>query len=386
MSTSAWLAFTPRDTVFVRDGRSFNAAADAFAQTVLPGPTTMAGAVGAAFGITRDDLKATFAGKSDKPVTQEVRGPILARRHGDGWEPYFPFPADLVVAKEGAEEYVYRLTPGGIQGKTDLDGIDSVLLPPEGVDDVKPVTGWIPGSVLARYLAGQLPAPDGSELKEFDAVEPFQPETRIGLAREDRRARVGFLYQTSHLRFEDDWAFLAEFVMSREPEGQARTHVPFGGKGRLADVEPAAINWPAPGWPTWGVTGKHVLVYLATPGVWPRGWLPQLPPGARLVAAATGDPQPAASVSPGPGWEGTRELRWTVPAGSVYLLEFPDEARGAEWATANHGKAIDRGAGRRPDLLRTAGFGVVLTGAWGDGVPAFSVRGVPGAHRGGGQR
>ena len=51
MSSTSWLAFTPRDTVFVRDGRSFDAAADALAETVRPGPTTIAGAVGAAFGV-----------------------------------------------------------------------------------------------------------------------------------------------------------------------------------------------------------------------------------------------------------------------------------------------------------------------------------------------
>ena len=43
-----WLALTPRDTVFVRDGRSFDAAADATAVTVRPWPSTVAGAVGAA--------------------------------------------------------------------------------------------------------------------------------------------------------------------------------------------------------------------------------------------------------------------------------------------------------------------------------------------------
>jgi CRISPR/Cas system CMR-associated protein Cmr3 (group 5 of RAMP superfamily) len=46
VSSSSWLAFTPRDTVFVRDGRSFDAAADTFSQTVRPTPTTIAGAVG----------------------------------------------------------------------------------------------------------------------------------------------------------------------------------------------------------------------------------------------------------------------------------------------------------------------------------------------------
>jgi hypothetical protein len=40
VSSSSWLALVPRDTVFVRDGRSFDAAADSTAQGVMPGPAS----------------------------------------------------------------------------------------------------------------------------------------------------------------------------------------------------------------------------------------------------------------------------------------------------------------------------------------------------------
>jgi CRISPR-associated protein Cmr3 len=378
VSTYAWLSFTPRDTVFVRDGRSFNAAADAFAQTVFPGPATMAGAVGAAFGISRADVQAGLVGDgSVKHVTQEVRGPVLARRRGDTWEPYFPFPADLVRTADESDPYVYRLLARERQreqpAKTDL-GLARWLVQPHGLERVEPVRGWIPGSKLAAYLAGDLPDAEGTPLEEFDPLtrggepprvdnlaDPFRPETRVGLARDDRRVRPGYLYQAAHLRFEEDWAFLAEYTVPEEWDRRAKRHVPFGGKRRLADVGAAAMGWPAP-----GKAGKRVLVYLATPAVWPEGWRLPVPGGASLIAAATGDPQPAASVTPGPGWERTRELRWAVPAGSVYLLEFPDADSGAEWAATWHGKALDRRVSGQPDLLRSAGFGVALTGAWSD--------------------
>ena len=365
MSSSAWLAFTPRDTVFVRDGRSFDAAADASAETVLPGPTTMAGAVGAAFGITlsRAELKAALTGGgSGKSVTEEVRGPVLARRDGDSWQPYFPVPADLVKTKDQSELYVYRLTPREQPEETDL-GTRRWLMPPDGTeDDIEPVRGWIPGHVLADYLADAVPETDGTPLADL-AVEadPFRPEARVGLARDDRRVRAGYLYQAAHLRFEEDWGFLAEYAVADGWDLRAKPHVPFGGKGRLADVGPAAVGWPAP-----GGSGKKVLVYLATPAVWAGGWELPVPDGATLVAAATGGPQPAASLTPGPEWDQTRELRWAVPAGSVYLLEFGDTETAARWAATWHGKALDRAVPERPDLLRTAGYGVVLTGVWSD--------------------
>ena len=107
----------------------------------------------------------------------------------------------------------------------------------------------------------------------------------------------------------------------------------------------------------------RVLVYLATPALWADGWRIPVPDGARLVAAACGKPVPAATLTPGPRWKQTRVLRWAVPAGSVYLLEFDDPAAGAEWAAGVHGTAL-RADRRRSGYMRTAGFGVVLTGVW----------------------
>jgi CRISPR-associated protein Cmr3 len=130
----------------------------------------------------------------------------------------------------------------------------------------------------------------------------------------------------------------------------------------LADVAPAALSWPQV---DAAITGPRVLAYLATPAIWPGGWQIPVPDGARLVAAATGEPEPAASVTPGPAWRDSRALRWAVPAGSVYLLDFGDSGTGARWARDWSGVALvrDERAGD-VDLLRTAGFGVVLTGAW----------------------
>jgi CRISPR-associated protein Cmr3 len=53
-----------------------------------------------------------------------------------------------------------------------------------------------------------------------------------------------------------------------------------------------------------------------------------VPDGAHLVAAAAGELEPMATLTPGKGWARTRMLRWAVPAGSMYLLEFDDAGRG----------------------------------------------------------
>jgi CRISPR type III-B/RAMP module-associated protein Cmr3 len=346
MAVSSWLAFTPRDTVFVRDGRSFDASADAAGESVRPGPTTIAGAVGAAFGANPD----------------EVRGPVLARRDGDTWEPYFPVPADLVVTASRPGR-VYRMAPDAA-GVTDADdGGLSFLAAPEHAEPVKALTGWLPAGRLVEYLKGELPGPRVMAEKDLRLAEPLVPERRVGLARDGRRVREGFLYQATHLRPQDGWAFLAEYTSPEKWQAQAGSHGPFGGRGRLADIEPAAMRWPD----ATAAIGKRVLVYLATPALWPGGWRLPVPDGAELVAAATGEPEPAATVKRDQDkWLDSRVLRWAVPAGSVYLLEFGDPAAGAAWARKWYGVALARAgeADMDRDLLRTAGFGVVLTGAW----------------------
>lgn len=383
-----WLSFMPQDTVFVRDGRAFDAASDAVGATVRPGPTTIAGALGAAFGA--------------EPLA--VRGPVLAKQGIDGrWTPYFPAPADLVETTDGPPR-VYRMTPEAA-GLTDLTGPDDrdgagagtglrFLVPPreaELTSPAKPLEGWLPGDVLARYLAGGFPGPGGVPREGLRICDPLVPEVRVGLAREGRTAREGYLYQVTHLRPRDGWGFLAEYDVPGDWTASARSEVPFGGRGRVADVAAADLaltdamaggRWPGMTWPETvspgsaaqdpvargqaPELGKRVLVYLATPAVWRDGWRLPVPEGATLVAAAmTGEPEPAATAKRDQGQHRTsRVLRWAVPAGSVYLLEFADAAAGTAWARKWNGTALDRGGPENPDMIRTAGFGVVLTGVW----------------------
>ena len=346
MTDDQWLAFTPRDTVLVRDGRSFDAGSDTVAESTLPGPSTVAGAVHAAYG----------------QDAEEVRGPLLARHDGYAWQTFLPTPLDLVRVEGEDPCTVHRLAALPLDVTTDLTDHCPLWMVGEG----DPVGGFISGNALSRYLNGELVPPDGSaELDEDDLPpSPFQAEARIGLARtEERTARTGLLYQSGHLRPVDGLSVLALCVAPADGLPAPAGPVKLGGRGRLADVEAVeGISWPE--YPDEYPNGR-VLVYLATPAIWPDGWRIPVPPDASLVAAATGPPQAVAMASPRTGFETSRQLRWAVPAGSVYLLEFtggPDAARKArEWAHDIHGKAYAPGGVER---LRTAGFGVVLTGAW----------------------
>jgi CRISPR/Cas system CMR-associated protein Cmr3 (group 5 of RAMP superfamily) len=383
----SWLAFRPRDTVFVRDGRAFDASQQSAAQAVRPWPSTIAGAVRAAYGT--------------EPA--EVVGPVVARSEGSRWTPYLAVPRDLVATVEEVP-YVVRLIPETFDVVTDLPdaqdpkdlrypqdpkdlkdpktgptadgtapaGPTRLLVPSEDGIAVEPVEGLLSGEVVTQYLSGGFPDPGGVRRDEVEVADPIVLENRVGLAREDRKARQGYLYQAGHLRMDDGWCFLAGCTPDGGQVLAPSGPVPLGGRTRLADVEDAGqVCWPdRPD----TFPGGRVLLYVATPAIWPDGWRPPLPPGVELVAAATGEPVTVATTSPRLGWRENRALRWAVPAGSVYLLRFSGGSEGVggnesdsgseaalRWCEKVHATAYGRD---EKDRLRTAGFGVVLTGVW----------------------
>lgn len=332
---STWVALTPRDTLIVRDGRQFDAGVDVVAETVLPRPATVAGAVFTAYGRQRDP--------------DRLRGPVLGVKGRRGWSTAFPTPADLT-----AEGNRLRSFDDGV--RTDFDGLAGPGRWLGGEDETG--RGWVSGHTLAAYLAGE-----GLD-KSATGPAPFVPETRVGLARKDGVARTGLLYQSTHLRMQEGWALLVDCDLAPDWAATLTGPVQLGGRGRLVDVaEATGVDWPAA--PS-AFPGGRVLVYLATPAIWPGGWQLPIPASARLAAAAVGEPEPIAAASPGPDFANSRRLHWAVPAGSVYLLTFDDPHAAQEWAEAAHGRAYPEPSTAETDADRlvTAGFGVVLTGVW----------------------
>ncbi|WP_434739320.1 type III-B CRISPR module-associated Cmr3 family protein [Micromonospora sp. SH-82] len=359
-STRRWLALTPRDALLVRDGRQFDAGPDASAEPAFPRPSTVGGAALSAYG--------------QEP--EEIRGPVLARWHRGGWwTSYFPAPADLVRLPDDPG-LVTRLRPAPSGGITDLGDGSPLLMIGEG----DPLNGWLTSETLGGYLRGELIDSDHlhRRVDELDLAfvrddpdldpGPLAREPRIGLGRTPHRvAQEGLLYQATFLRPVDGVALLAECVLPATWQRTATGPVTLGGRGRLADVaEVDGVSWPEP---PKGFPAGRVLVYVATPAIWPDGWRITVPPRARLMAAAVGPPEPIATGSPrsAGGVRATRALRWAVPPGSVYLLQFDSADAAADWAVGDgerpgvHGTAYGR---PHHDRLRTAGFGVILTGVW----------------------
>lgn len=371
-----WLLLRPHDTVQVRDGRAFDAGTGGTAQTVHPWPSTIAGALASAEG-----------GLGGEP--ESVRGPVLARhgRRGQTWVPYFPVPADLVHPHGDNDVHRMSVTESAPGVSTDLDeeafghgaGNLRSFTVPEGVDDPEPITGWMSGQALQDYLHGTLIAPGAKVSKDrlqLSPEEPLEPETRVGLKVDHatRTAEHGLLYRATHLRLREQWAFAAHVTPHpasgrHRPLEEVTGPVRFGGLARLADIDSApGLEWPKQ--PSSFPDGR-LLLYVATPGVWPRGWVPPIQgAGAELVAARVDDPLAVATASPTRNWkefENSRSLYYAVPPGAVYLLKFPNTDDAERWAKRHHSRALPltKQIHRTREIsLATAGFGVILTGVW----------------------
>jgi CRISPR-associated protein Cmr3 len=295
---------------------------------------------------------------------------VLARWDGHVWTACFPVPRDLVHPPD-EPAWVDRLAPQTPQQVvTDLPDAPAMLLAGHG----EPVRGWLHGATLSAYLHGDLVSTDGVDVTVLDRVyapdDPLVPasplvrEARMGLTRTSgRTAARSMLYQATYLRPRDEVALLAQVVLPAGWNRSLVSPVPLGGQARLADVAPVSgVGWPDP---PGEFPGGRVLAYVATPALWPGGWRFPVPERATLTAAAVGPVEPVATASPRRGRLATRMLRWAVPAGSVYLLTFDTADGAATWARAVHGTAyLGADAPRDDERLRTAGFGVILTGVW----------------------
>ncbi|HIY42731.1 MAG TPA: hypothetical protein H9836_16610, partial [Candidatus Nocardiopsis merdipullorum] len=191
--TPVWLALRPHDAIQVRDGRSFTAGAGGAARTQRPWPSTVAGALGAAF-------KAAAPNASPAPEPRVVRGPFLGRWNSGPrrWDLAFPVPAD-VVPSDTSPKLWRRLRPQNASVLTDLDqdGLRWLYHSDAGTRDEEL---WWRRSAMQGYLRGE--EIDSDLLSSL--TPPVTTEARTGVALQNRAARHAHLYRSDYLRLRED--------------------------------------------------------------------------------------------------------------------------------------------------------------------------------------
>ena len=360
--TGRWVVLEPLDVVTVRDGRAFDMGVDAVGRMALPSPATFAGAIGAAYGAA-PGLARKDPGTRGALLPAQVHGPVVVRRDDDsGWEAMLPVPADVLLSPDGEP---YRLAAdrqlAGVEH--DLDSQVAMLLTGAEVGGASAEDRWWDAGQLQEYL-------DDGEVSGFWLPDPWQVERRVGIARgDDRTVTEGMFYSSEYLRAATGVGFAGRCIGG--PDRALGGTVPFGGKGRRAEVHAGIADVGLPAAPT-QFPGGRLLLYLATPAVFPGGsWHPDLSAWpaecgtAELAAAAVGATRVITTGTPDrkTGSFGSGAVMWAVPAGSVYYLRLPDEATARAAAAHLHGTTLRQAE----DWMTTAGFGLVLAGRWTEG-------------------
>lgn len=226
-------------------------------------------------------------------------------------------------------------------------------------------------SHLCSLLSGDPQFTTGNRMESKDA---FKVERRFGHTRTNQGiAENGKLFSRATLRFEEDEhppafrkggfvGFAAEETLTPGMDEIVR----LGGDGRLARLTVEAAGTTGATFDSLKAVVKErmaemkgLLLYLATPAIFEKGWKPDFgeESGLRLMAAAVGTPEIVA------GWDlqprpRPRPPYRAAPAGSTYFYQIADLTKAAAFVDKYH--FADSVSWKYPEL----GYGLALTGLW----------------------
>ncbi|ROQ92062.1 type III-B CRISPR module-associated Cmr3 family protein [Desulfosoma caldarium] len=330
------LSITPVDVLMFRGNRLFGGAVHGEAP-MPPWPSVVTGAVVSRALVDQNLVgRVTAAPDQAERLVQQALGRdfhlrslwILSRNRL-----YCPAPADLVITgdEEAGPEVLPlkpRKVPEGLCSSYPLE-----MLPILEIKERKKLAGsvWLQLEGWKEHLQGKVP----QSVHVTTARQLWAVDHRLGIALDGRSRTVikGAIYTTDAVALKADTHLVAVFSGSNIPtEGLVR----LGGDGRAAEIREAhthimekleGFGRPQPGW-------RRFRMILATPGLFPSGWLP---PGvderaphrlrlnglqAKLLAAVVPRPQVIS------GWDLAKQApkpaQTVVPAGACYWFEVEE--------------------------------------------------------------
>ncbi len=362
----------PTDVLLFRDGKPFSAGDDHLARSVFP-PTPMPfqGAIRSlilaehGFRFSREIRE--LIGDENGYGKLRTKGPFVAQRNNSITE-FFPTPADLVIPKEaddGAKDkQTLLLRPVGSFWHTDAE---FPLTPLWATDPrrCEAAGGFLREEEMVKYLLGQAP-------QAYSGDEFASTELRTGIRRktDTHSVETGKLYSVSFTRLKTNSGFTMDIEgIPLKPQGILL----LGGESRSARYE----TLPDRQWlkasesqikdKVAKSTPLRFKLYLATPALFSKGWLPGSFDEKTLEGTLGGIKLKlkAAAINrslPLGGWDMKKRepkpIRRAVPAGSVYFFEALDRTlKVDDLFRALHFQSIS-------DEHREVGFGLTLIGGW----------------------
>lgn len=363
-----WLKVKPNDTLFFRTGRPFTMGDDTWSDSVFPpNPSTIYGAIRTFLIFEKGSLKEFKEGKFKDEIgtplekgSLKIIGPFLYKESINLI--YFKPPLDLVKLENGNENKQLQLL--SLTDKPEFFysedfPIDKILVF-KGAKQVDEPEGWVKNNTLKNYLIGKK--------EKFGVIKNeniFKTELKIGITRNRKTlaSQDGYLYRIPLIRVGKDIAFLIKI--------QGINDIPktgifqLGGEGKtvfyetldsnpLEEIENLRLE----------LKGNMFKVYLATPAIFKKGWIPEWINENTLEGEKEGIRLKLISCVIGRflrigGWDlannRPKPMYKAVPAGSVYYFKVLSDADLEKIKEVFHFKNIS-------DINPEEGFGLSLVG------------------------
>ena len=374
---SMLLVLEPQDTLFFRDNRPFSAGLDVLAESTLPSPLTLFGAIGSyILEKNNTDLEQFFnrqvsdriLGEYDSDLKNsnlKTKGPFFIKRN----KLYFSPPANLFKI-----DGVLKALKPDVFANPRWDIIEKFKPISIPGDEFEPEKRFLPEDYINKFLLDNL-----ISLPDITEENFYLKEAMFGhkLNKETFTVEEGFLYKTEHLRFteslrgkEYDRTGIALFVDGIESSIFSPESVFFGGDRRKAYLKilNKRLSFPEDDITNNVLESKRFTLYFVTPAIFSEGFYrPQWPKefkdiNARLVGIAIKKPF---YIS---GWKRTRvssghprPLKKAVPPGSVYFFECDNNINEGSFKTLYRKYNFNESLSHE---YPNAGFGIALIGIW----------------------
>lgn len=342
------------DTLYFREGKPFTMGSETWGIGIFPPyPSMLYGALRSVyFSYNADFLK--YANTENDPTKGlKITGIYLTRKD----DVYFPFPFDCAQEKEAKNKkdknkfIILKPTKCSVVSNCPSTHISI----PEGNVKIENTAGaWIDKISLEAYLNSNHV---NIALTEFDSLVISEPKIGIGRNNLTRTAQDSMLYRVAMKRMIET-SIVVEFEGLNLPE---QGLIKFGGEGRPVHYETINDNM-IPKLPE--QMGKVFKLYLSTPAIFEKGWLPKWIDENTLEGQYDGLRLKLITASIGRviyigGFnmklKEPKPMKRAVPAGSIYYFEIIEDKQNLSPVELFHGKAIS-------DITPEQGFGIVYVG------------------------
>lgn len=272
------LKITPLDVLMLRGNRLFGGGVHGGA-LMPPWPSVISGALISRALADRNEVgRVTTRPQDAEELVSQILGDNFCLRSLWVWNDqekklWFSAPADLVVMEGSTgspslQPMTLRKVPEGLLSSYPLE-----LLPVVDVQERRKAAQsvWLNEEGWRSHLKGERPEP--SQVTSSTQLWSLDPRLGIALDPEARTVKAGAIYTTDAVSLKADTHLIAVFCGENIPqEGLLR----LGGDGRAAKIEKADeriakalkdFGRPEAHW-------KGFRMILATPGLFPSGWLP----------------------------------------------------------------------------------------------------------------